>query len=350
VLYTPFRAGRSWKLAASGYLSAVAAVFLPWPLLFLAAIPFFHKQTGMPAMFMPILVAVVSVSLLVYLVLFYLLSRLRFAFFDVVLNRGEFIAPAWRKHGSASRKWTIFKVILGTALLAVISLPTAAVVHHGIAGFAESFKSVVNTPKGQPPTPQAMQTIFAFYSAFFGIYLIVAIFIWLSSILSDFIVPSLALEDTTLSESFRRLWLFIRNETGQFIGYALLKPVLWLVGIMAAGICFYVVLLAVVIVAVILGGVVGLLLHLLHVPTAVLIVLAAVVGGSVYFATFFYATFLANGTVMTFLEAYLLYFLSERYPLLGQQLAASTPLTVMALPHLAVAYPSYTITPPTGTP
>ena len=41
---------------------------------------------------------------------------------------------------------------------------------------------------------------------------------------------------------------------------------------------------------------------------------------------------LGIGAVLTFLEAYPLYFLAGRYPLLGELLAAPTPLPAAVLP------------------
>ena len=39
VLFKPFRLGRSWKLAATGYLGGAATYFLPFPLIYLFFIP-----------------------------------------------------------------------------------------------------------------------------------------------------------------------------------------------------------------------------------------------------------------------------------------------------------------------
>jgi len=326
VLFSPFRFGRTWKLAASGYLGGMSAAFLPWPLVYLVFIPIVTDQPDIAGdasrVVISVLVGLCVVLTLVYLVFFYLFSRLRFAYFDVVLNAGKFIAPGWRKHGAASLKWTLFKVLIGCVVTAIVALP----VFHIAKGLVGTFQSLAaNMAPGQPPSPQFMQAIFSVYAAFFGVYLFVGLFMWAVSVLGDFVVPSLALEDTTLNEALRRVGVFIRNEPGQFALYALLKLALALVLFMAAGLAFYVMLLIVVIVAVIVGGIIGLLLYLAHVPTAVLVGLAIVFGVLLYFFAIFYGTFVASGTAMTFLESYLLYFLGGRYPLLGDLLTASTP-------------------------
>ena len=320
VLFTPYRIGRTWKLATTAYLSMASTVFLPWPFIYLLFIPFVHQMPGVNSSAVVIILAVVLTLTLIWIVIFYLISRLRFAYFDVVLNHGQFIAPAWRKYGNQSRKWTLFKLLLGTFCMAAVALP---VVHIARELF-KTFSSLPMQP-GQPPSPEFFHAIITMYAAFFGFYILFGLFLWLSSILSDFIVPSLALEDTTLSEAFRRLGQLIRNEPAQFAAYAFLKPVFAFAGMMAAGLAFYIGLLIVAIAALLVAGIIGLLLHLLHVPTAVLIALGIVFGVIVYITTFVYGMFLANGIVMTFLESYLLYFLGGRYPMLGDLLDRSTP-------------------------
>jgi hypothetical protein len=347
VLFSPFRRGRSWKLAATGYLTVAGSAFLPWPLIYLLAIPIITHQANMagPAahMFVYILSGMAIVMTLVYLVLFYVFSRLRFAFFDVVLNNGQFVAPAWRKYGSASLKWTLFKLLIGSVFAALIALP----VWHIAKGFVGTFQSIDLAP-GQPPSPQFMQAIFSVYAAFFVVYLVVGLFMWANAVLADFVVPSLALEDTTLAEAFRRFGIFIRNEPGQFALYAIMKLVLALAAFMAAGIAFYLILLVVVLAAVIVFGIVGFVLYLVHVPMTVLAVLGVIVAVVLYVLTIGYGVFLANGTAMTFMEAYLLYFLGGRYPQLGDLLTASTPPPATTSPLYPSPYPPFTPPPPTA--
>jgi hypothetical protein len=252
--------------------------------------------------------------------LFYLCSRLRFAFFDIVLNRGEFVAPAWRKYGPASLKWTAFKVVLGLAVTMAFAAPVAAFVRQIVGIF-----SSMNLQSGRQPPPELLTAIFSFYAAFFLVYLGMAVFYFLSSLLSDFIVPSLALENTTLSVAFQRLGLLLRRETSQFALYVIVKIGLGLAGQMAVGIAFYIVLLFALVIVGCIALFVGFLLHLAHVSMGVLVPLGVVFGVACSLFFFIYELFLATGTMMTFLESYTLYFLGGRYPMLGDLLERSTP-------------------------
>jgi hypothetical protein len=319
VLFSPFRFGRTWKLGATAYLSVAGAVFLPVHLLLIGILPMVRKQAEMPSA-VPIVIGIAVAITLLYMVVFYLCSRLRFAFFDIVLHHGDFVAPAWRKYGGASLRWTLFKVMLGTLFLGSIAWPTVSMGRSLMKTFAGF------TPQaGQVPSPEFLHAIFGIYAAFFALYLVVGIFYLASSLLADFVVPQLALEDNTLGDAFRRTGRFVRREPGAVALYALMKVALFFVGAMAVGIAFYVALLAVALVAVIVGGLIGLLLHLLHVPTSALIVLAAACGGALYLLTFFYGLMVAQGTLFTFLESYLLYFLGGRFRMLGEVLEQSTP-------------------------
>lgn len=343
VLFTPFRAGRTWKLAATSWLAGYGGVFLPLYLLFLAGTPLLRKQPGVSSVMISGIVGVMVVLTLIYLAVFALLSRLRFAAFDIVLNRGTHVAPVWKKYAGPALRWTLFKVLLGSGFTALAALPTIHI-SHGIFANIGSFKG---QEPGAPPSPEMMQLIFSFYAAFFLVYLAVGLFYFVSSLLSDFVVPSLALEDTSLAEAFRRVGVLLRNEPGQVALYALLKFALFFVGAMAVGIVFYISLFVVVLVAVLVGGLIGLVLHLLHVPTAVLMALAGVFGVLIYLFFIFYAMGMATGTLFTCLESYTLYFLSGRYPMLGELLSVSTPPVEARDVLYPTPYPPY-VPPPSN--
>jgi hypothetical protein len=340
VLFTPFRKGRTWKLAVTGYLSILGTVFVPYFVIGLFFIPMARRAGGPTAV--AILATVSIAATLVYLLIFYLCSRLRFAFFDIVLNRGEFIAPAWRKHGAASFRWTAFKAILGTLVTVAVAAPIAGIVRHMLPVFAQ-FK----IQPGQQQSPQFIDAIFTMYGAFLLIYLFLGLFYLLSALLSDFIVPSLALESTSLKEAFTRLGKLIRNEPGQFTLYAILKVGLALVGYMAQTIAFYIVILIIVLVSAIVGFLGYLFLHVLGVSPGVMVVfgfLGMALSGILYVFAVFYGMVIGIGTVMTFLESYTLYFLGGRYLMLGNLLDQSTPPTPAFTPPSA--YPAYYAPPP----
>jgi hypothetical protein len=313
VLFSPFRAGRTWKLSATGYLAFAATVFLPFPFLYISlAASLMHSGHRTAA---ELVIVGVIVLTAILLVLFYVFSRLEFVFFDIVLHRGEFVAPAWRKYGEQTWPWIAIKVVLGVAMIAVFSVPLVSYMHHG-------FGMMFMMKPGQPPPPGFVLQLLGFEFTFFAIF--GAMFL-IGSLLTDFVLPSMALENAPVRESLRRFVALMRREPGQIAGFVGMKALLAIAGYIAQTILFYVVVLVFMIVMAIIFIVGYLVLHALHVPSVVMVVLAFVAAVPLYFGLIGYVLILLLGVLLTFLQAYALYFLGGRYPLIGKALEASTP-------------------------
>jgi hypothetical protein len=339
VLFTPFRKGRTWKLCATAYLCRMGKLFFPFPLIYLVFLPAAHRRAGTPGVIG--LLAGLLVATALFCWLFHLGSRLQFAFFDIVVNRGEFVAPAWRKYPQALR-WTGVKVVIGTAIMAGCAVPMAAYVRH----LMPIFRAITIRP-GQPPPPHFLAAIFAGYGLFFLVFGPVFL---ISSLLSDFLVPSFALEDTTLGEAFRRMLVLIRQEPGEFILYVLLKVGLAIALYMGVIIAWEI---AFVFLSLIVGLVVflaGFLLHLIGVPSVILSALGVVLLMVWYGLAVIYSIMFAMGPVFTFLDAFALYFLGGRYPMLGDMLDRSTPPPTYAFAPGHAPYPQPYYPPQPGPP
>jgi hypothetical protein len=342
VLFSPFRKGRTWKLSATAYLYCGGTQYFPAPIVYLAFIPLAHRAGGMLGV--TILCAVVLLLSAFFTWLFHLCSRLQFAFFDIVVNRGEFVAPAWRKYRSPSLRWTGFKVLAGTALTLVCAAPIVAYVRH----LFPLFRELAAIKPGQPPP---MQFIAAMYGGYAVVMLIFGLLFLISSLLADFIVPSLALENTSLKEAFRRMAELIRREPGEFAIFVLLKIGLGLAAYMGSVFLWEILfLLSTLILGAVVFGV-GFLLHLAGVPQILLIVLGVFLAIAWYLFALIYSMMLAIGPGFTFLEAYSLYFLGGRYPMLGDLLDQSTPPPPIPAAYPApLPYPSYPPPPPQAIP
>ena len=328
VLLKPFRFGRTWKLCATAYLAFAATFFLPFPLMYLGFLP--HILRSHNAAAATWLIGGVSLLMAILIALFYVCSRLEFAFFDIVLHRGTHVAPAWRKYGQQTWPWIAVKILLGVILTVVLAAPLSAYFHH-------IFAFVITMKPGQPQSPAVA---FQILSAELGVFGIFSGLFLLGSLLTDFVLPSLALENTTLREAFKRFGRLIASEPGQVAGFVAMKVILGVVGYIALVAIFYVVLLIFLILAVIVGGLGYVLLHAMHVSGGVMIGLAVCFGLIGYFVLCFYCGVSMAGSLLTFLQSYALYFLGGRYPLVGEALHASTPVV-----YPAYAYP-YAYPPP----
>jgi hypothetical protein len=341
VLFTPFRKGRTWKLCATAYLCRAGTMFFPFTLLYLFLLPITKSAGGARAVI--VFIAVVLLVTALFLWLFYLCSRLQFAFFDIVVNRCEFVAPAWRKYGTQSLPWTGIKVLFGVVVTLAFALPIVAYVRRLIP----LFHAMQALKPGQAPPMQFIALLYAGY----GLILLVFGSLYLvSSLLTDFIVPSLALEDTGLAEAFRRMGELIRLEPGQFALYTLLKVVLGLTIYFAAIMAWEIALLLSTVILGLIAFAVGFVLHLIGVPSAVLTVLAILLGIAWYFFAVFYIVLFAIGPVLTFMDAYAVYFLGGRYPMLGDLLDRSTPPPAYAYAAAFAPYPPPYYPPQPGPP
>lgn len=323
ILFAPFRKGRTWKLSATAYLCRIGTIFFPFPLVYLVLLPTV-RNSGSAAVVALCVAILIGAALWAYL--FHVCSRLQFAYFDILVNRGEFVAPAWRKYGPQSRRWSGIKFLLGTGVTLACAVPIAAYIRH----LMPLFQSMQSLAPGEPPPPQFMGAIFAGYGI---ILLVFGSFFLVSSVLADFLVPSFALENTSVGEAFRRMFALMRQEPGEFALYTLLKVGLAVAVYMGAMIAWEIVFILVSILLELLFGAIGFVLHLIGVPTVILIVLAVLIGGAWLIFTAGYTMMLTLGPVLTFFDAYALYFLAGRYPMLGDlleppnaQFAAASPL------------------------
>jgi hypothetical protein len=316
VLFSPFRKGRTWKLAVTSYLGFAGTMFFPFTLIYLAFVPqVFHSAGRVVA------VAVVFCILLataVFLVVYYLCARLLFVSFDIVLNRGEFVAPAWRKYGRQGRQWAIFMAGIGTVATLAAATPLIVYARHMFI----LIKSMQSLSQGQSPPPE-------FFAGLFAGYLFVLLFfsglMVVCTTMAALMVPSLSLEQVSLWEALRRLGKLIQHEPGQFLGFVAARIVLGIAGYMAVTICFEVALLVQILAVGIVALLLGMLLHLAGVPTLVLIILAIAVSIALYLFNVVYGMLMAFGIFCTFMQAHTLYFLGGRYPMLGDLLDRSTP-------------------------
>ena len=318
VLFSPFRLGRTWKLGITGYLAFASTVFLPFPLFYLSFATQMLRQGHRSIATVALIFILIAFALFAWF--FYLFSRLQFAFFDIVLNRGQFVAPAWRKYGPQTWPWMGAKIVFGTVFMLITVLPFVPLMLHSFHAL-NALQAMSMTP-GQPPPPGFIGAILSFELLIFSVFGTLFVF---DSLLTDFVLPSLALEATTLRESFRRFGQLVRREPGQMFIYLILKTALSVAGYIAMVMAYFAVIVIYLIVIALVLGIGYLLLHALHVSSGVLVVLALTIGVPTYIFVVFYSSTLGAGIVLTFLQAYALYFLGGRYPLLGTMLDSSTP-------------------------
>jgi hypothetical protein len=332
LLFSPFRKGRTWKLCATSYVCRIGSMYLPLFLLYLPMLPGMRQRS---AALIPVITGLVVIGLAIYTWIFHLASRLQFAYFDMVANRGEFVAPAWRNYRAQVFSWTVFKIVLGTIFTAITSVPFAAWLRHMIP----LMRHMTPAQPGGQLDPQFARMMASFYAGYGITMLLIFSGMLIFGLLGDFVVPSLALEDTGLREAFRRMGVLMRQDPGEFALYVLLKTVLGFVAYMGAIMAWEIAFL---LVSLIVGALVffaGFLLHLAGLSSVLLGFLGGLVL-MVWCVFTIYTMVFPIGIVMTWMDAYAIYFLGGRYPKLGDMVDAATPPSLApALNPYVPAYP-----------
>lgn len=315
ILFHPFRIGRSWKLAASNYLAFCGSIFIPLPLFFIPLLLAHGSREGrVVGGILPMLLTVI------YLVLLYFGVGMGLVDFDMVVTRGQFIAPMWRRVAARIWPWVGLKILIGTVLSALMFPLGFAAIRHMQAAMA-----VMPRGAGQPLDPASLH---AFWAIMLGVYGMMFVFYFVlkfaSTLLDDFVRPFYLLEPITLRQAFACGAHICMAEPGEVLLYLLMKVVLGVAGFIMQYISYFIVLLALLLVGVVLGLLGFAIIHVIGHGNAAAAKLLLIAGAALlYVVSGVIVCWYAAGSIgyiLLLLEAYGVYFLAGRYPLLGRLL------------------------------
>jgi hypothetical protein len=261
---------------------------------------------------------------------FYLNSRLQFVVFEIVLRSDTTIAPMWRRYGPATWRWMGLKLLfffLALLCMVPILLPFVLhlihIFHQNSSGGSAAFWPIVR------------QMLGLIVAGFVGLFVILAAY----RLLYDFGLPSMALEGTPIGETASRVLLLLRAEPGAVVLYALMHFVLSL----GLGFANAIILVLCMLVALVpLGGLgAGLWFGLRHSGIAGYVVMGCGLGilGLIFAAVMVCVLLTLVAWVSCFFQAYALYFLGGRYPLLGSYLEPEIVQPVFVEPTPPAIYP-----------
>jgi len=283
-----------------------------------------------------IIVSCVIVGIVIGLVFFYLSSRLQFTLFHIVLRSDTTVAPIWRRYAAATWRWMGLKILFFLAAIACIAPVAIPIVFYFIHAIS------LQSRGDHSHIISFILTMFAFI-AFVALFVITIAIVTI--LLRDFAVPSMALEGTPLRETVRRVIALTRAETGQVALYVLLRVCL---GIAGTFVSYLVLGVLALIVGAPLGGLGFGLWATLH--TAGAAARAGMISGWVLLSLAL-VTALGIGVIclfgylFTFLQAYAIFFLGGRYPLMGELLVEPPAPVIPAAQPQPWPLPYYT-TPP----
>lgn len=260
-------------------------------------------------------IVVIALALLlvmmISIVIFYLVTRLRFAFFHCLTANTTRIAPGWRLYRSPANRFFWLNVVIGISsflLVVLIALPF-------VAGFWRVFHSI--PPGGQPNWGM----LIALVLPIIPIILLLALAAMMADILlRDFMLPHFALDNASTGEAFGRAWASIMAEKRQFFVYALFRVILPIIAFIGV----FVLLL---IPGLFVAGAIGVIEYSLHSVFSgssgaawVIGIIFQVFFGLVAFAFALLAGICIGGPLSTGIREYALIFYGGRYPALGNLL------------------------------
>jgi hypothetical protein len=276
-----------------------------------------------------VLVAVVLV--LIWLAIFYIGSRMQFVLFEVVLQRDTRIAPIWRRYGPATWRWIGLKLLFALVCLLVMAPLIAPMAVH----------MMHTLPHLNTHNPQEFLTFVAGITGFGVAALVIGLVLGAAyRLLVSFGIPSMALEGTSLRETVRRIFALAQAEPGPVFLFLLLHLVLAIAGGIA---CYIAIGLAAFVGLIPLGGIGVALwagLHHSGLGGHVVMIAGIVVVSLVLVALLVCVGLVLVGYLSSFLQAYALYFLGGRYPMLGAYLEPLLPP-----PPQYFAAPGYAVPP-----
>lgn len=329
LLARPFRAGTYLKLTALAFFAEIGSgscnLSTPGKGQGIHGLP-----PGLVAFLVAFAVLLTFVALVVWLVMLYVTSRLQLVLVEVVATRQPFVSPFWRKQGPTTWRWLGLKLLYCVAVAGVSAVVFAPFIYYAI-------RHRIFSPLGSPPIAWILLLI-----PFVLLVLLVAAAVY--SVLRGLVVPAMALEGVPASEAIRRARAIVDTEPGQVALFVLLQVLLTIAMAIAAEILIVLTLLVSLIPFALVGG--GAWIALRHAGAlgiAMLIGLG-VAGGIVFLCWMICVAMGLLGPVYVFSQAYALYFLGGRYPLLGDLLDQTTPLADFVAPPGFIPPPS--ITPP----
>lgn len=268
-----------------------------------------------PFSFTPLHIAMTVAAVLLMIVaaafVFYLVTRLRFAFFHCLIRKTREIRPGWHLYREPATRFFWLNVVAGLCfvlLAALLSIPFVA----GFWRLIHEYQS-----GGHPDIALLVSLILPLIPV---VFLLLVIGILADVVLRDWMLPHYALQNASAGEAWREVWTGIRGEMRQFLVYALLRVVLPTIAMIAV---FMVLLIP----GLILAGSIGAIIYAVHVAFAGSTGGSAIAGtllqaffGVVGFLFMLLAAICLGGPLSTGTREYALTFYGGRYRVLGDVL------------------------------
>ena len=278
----------------------------------------FHKID--PAILASLITVLVITGMVLFFVMAFISSIMRFILFDSVLTRQCHIRAGWNRWQENGWKYFLWQIGLALATFA-----TALILIGGPAAFAYGMGWL------QPWRAHLVQLVLTGIAV---VVLFVAFMIAVALVhvlTKDFVVPQMAFEGIGAMEGWRRLWPMVEVDVKGFALYIGMKIILTIVAGIAVGIVALILglILAIPVIGVVAAAVIA--AKGAGLTWNVLTITAAVITGCIVFAIFLFLVSLISVPAIVFFPAYSIYFFAARYRPLS--LALYSPAPQSAVPQ-----------------
>ena len=169
----------------------------------------------------PVQIAEIAAAILLVLVLasviFYLITRLRFAYFHCLTSNTTKISPGWSLYQPQASRFFWLNLVVGLCFLLLVALVAIP--------FAAGFWHLIQ--ESQNGASLDIPLMLSLVLPLIPIILLIALAAFLSDmILRDWMLPHFALDDASAGEAWSQVLAHIKAEKKQFFVYALLRVAL----------------------------------------------------------------------------------------------------------------------------
>ena len=261
-----------------------------------------------------LIAAFVLLALLVGLVFLYVSSRFRFVLFDTVISREIGVETGWKRYRDAAHRyfwlWLVAGIIVFLVLAAVIGIPLWFFIKRNFLG------------QGGP----SIESLFSLIGIAFLVFLVLGLGGYvLTTLVKDFMVPLMALDDLPAGRAWSELKRILKAEPGSFAGYLGMKLLLSI----AAAVGVSIIMIPVMMIFLFIGifiGVAGYVTIQGAAPALIVtLIVAAVLGLLLFSAVMIGLSIFLSAPVAVFFTSYALYFFGGRYPHLDELLWPQQP-------------------------
>jgi hypothetical protein len=162
-------------------------------------------------------IAMLALAAILACFIFYLITRLRFAFFHCLVTRTSEIRSGWFLYRDQAARFFWLNLAVGFCFLLVMGLTALPFVN----GFMRLFHE--NQQSGRMDFGLLLSLVLPLIPI---MLLFVVAGVLTDLVLRDGMMPHYALEDASAGEAWSQVWAHVRAEKRQFIAYALLRLVL----------------------------------------------------------------------------------------------------------------------------